>query len=87
MIKLMRRAAAKALAEFEDAFDGPAAGPSGGFGRGMGGGFVKAGGAPLAVNMPSQGQVPTGPAGPPRGPAAMGYARVSGFRREGDARD
>lgn len=76
----MYRATAKALAEFEDAFDGPSSGP---MGRGRtGGGFVRAGGVPMGPAMlasSSRPAIPTGPAGPPKGPAAMGYARVSGL--------
>ena len=93
------RAAALALAEFEDAFEKPsnALGSSmRGFGPGRGG-FVRAGGQLLAYCSPSSradvcpggtvgapyepprapaAMLPTGPSGPPKGPAAMGYARV-----------
>lgn len=70
------RAAALVMAEIEREFEGSAEGSSSshmgmrGFrGRpiGPGGGFVRAGGAPMGA--------PTSFA-PPRGPAAMGYGRV-----------
>ena len=67
------RARAKVLADFENAFDDAASGPSGSFGgRGMGGGFVRAGGAPVGPKA----TIPVGPSQPPRGPSALGYARV-----------
>lgn len=71
------RAAALVMAEIEREFEGSAEGSSSGHtgmrgfrGRpiGPGGGFVRAGGAPMGA--------PTSFA-PPRGPAAMGYGRVS----------
>lgn len=71
------RAAALVMAEIEREFEGSAEGSSSGHagmrgfrGRpiGPGGGFVRAGGAPIGA--------PTSFA-PPRGPAAMGYGRVS----------
>ncbi|ORX39062.1 hypothetical protein BD324DRAFT_618400 [Kockovaella imperatae] len=78
------KAAALALAEFEDAFEKPGSsfGTSGvrGFIGGVRGGFVRAGGAGNATPYepprgPSMAQPPSGPSGPPKGPAAMGYAR------------
>ncbi|WVR09161.1 hypothetical protein IAU60_006223 [Kwoniella sp. DSM 27419] len=88
-------ALARVNAEYEAAFDGPSVGHAplggtrgGGWGRpiGPGGGFVRAGGAPLVPFQPPRGPAagfqapPTGPSGgfqPPRGPAAMGYARAA----------
>ncbi|KAK1922466.1 hypothetical protein DB88DRAFT_355185 [Papiliotrema laurentii] len=69
-------AQARLLADFENSFDGPGVGPSGAYGgRGFGGGFVRAGGMPVAPKAPVVPVAPSGPSQPPRGPAAMGYAR------------